>query len=150
LTAALTNNIVNADDAAAVGFKFAAAGTSTLQFIGNGIAFNGGNGIGMQFDLNDDANVVFDTNVIVDNEFGGTGILFDDIAAGSTVRFDANSIQLLSSGVVVDRGIVFTTMGETVQLEGTRNNVVNGATTPFTAPSGKTTGSFRLNGAMVP
>jgi len=150
LTAALTNNIVNADDTSATGFRFVAAGTSTLNIVGNGIAFNGGNGVGMQFSLADDANVVLDTNVIIDNAFGGTGFLFDDIAAGSTVRIDGNTMQFKSTGVVVDRGIIFTTMGETVQLSGTRNNVIQGATTPFQAPSGKTTGSFKLNGSNVP
>lgn len=150
LTAAITNNIVNADDTGAVGVRFSAAGTSTLNIMGNGVAFNGGNGIGMQFDLADDANVVLDTNAIIDNAFGATGFLFDEIAAGSTVRIDANTMQFRSTGVVVDRGIIFTTVGETVQLVGTRNNVIQGATTPFQAPSGKTTGSFRLNGTTVP
>ncbi|HVJ86766.1 MAG TPA: right-handed parallel beta-helix repeat-containing protein [Caulifigura sp.] len=149
LTAAITNNIINADDTSAVGLRFIAAGTSTLNIVGNGIAFNGGNGIGMQFNLADDAMVLLDTNAVIDNAFGATGFLFDDIAAGSTVRIDGNSMQFKSTGVVVDRGIIFTSMGETVQLQGTRNNVIQGATTPFQAPSGKSTGSFRLNGATV-
>ncbi len=150
MTAAITNNIVNADDTGATGFHFIAAGTATLNIVGNGIAMNGGNGVGMRFNLGGAANVLLDTNVVIDNAFGGTGFLFDDIAAGSTTRIEGNTLQFKSTGVVVDRGIIFTSMGETVQLMGTRNNVVQGATTDFQAPSGKTTGSFRLNGSMVP
>ena len=150
LTAALTGNIINADDTGAVGARIIAAGTSTLNLVGNGVAFNGGNGIGFQFDLGDDANVVLDSNAIVDNAFGATGFLFDDIAAGSTVRIDANQMQFRSTGVVVDRGIIFSSAGQTVQLQGTRNNVIQGATTDFQVPAGTTTGSFRLNGQNVP
>jgi hypothetical protein len=150
LTAGITNNIINADSAGAVGYRFQAAGTSTLNLVGNGIAFNGGNGVGMQFNLGDDATVLLDSNAIIDNAFGATGFLFDNIAAGSAVRMEANQMQFKSTGVVVDRGIIFTTVGETVQLQGTRNNVIQGATTPFSGPSGKFTGSFRLNGQLVP
>jgi hypothetical protein len=150
VTASIVNNIVNADDTGATGIRINAAGTSTLGLMGNGIAFNGGNGVGMRFDLADDANVALDSNIIIDNAFGATGFLFDDIAAGSTVRLDSNTMQFKSTGVVVDRGIIFTTAGQTVQLQGTRNNVIQGATTEFQAPAGSMTGSFRLNGDTVP
>ncbi len=104
----------------------------------------------MHFDLGDDANVVFDSNAIVDNAFGGTGILFDAIAAGSTVRFDGNEMNFKSTGVVVDRGIIFTTMGETVQLQGTRNNVIQGATTAVQRSLRQDHRQLPLNGATVP
>jgi hypothetical protein len=150
LTAALTNNIINADGSGAVGARIIAAGTSSLNMVGNGLAFNSNNGIGMRFDLGDDAIVVLDSNMIIDNGSGGTGFLFDDIAAGSTVRIDANTIQFKSSSVVVDRGIIFSNAGQTVQLLGTRNNVIQGATTEFQAPAGTMTGSFKLNGQTGP
>jgi hypothetical protein len=150
LTAALTGNIINADDSGAVGARIIAAGTSTLSVVGNGIVFNGGNGTGFKFDLGDTANVVLDSNAVIDNAFGATGILFDDVAAGSSVRIDANTLQFKSTGPVVDRGIIFTSAGQTVQLSGTRNNVIQGATTEFQAPAGTMTGHFKLNGAIVP
>jgi hypothetical protein len=150
LTALITNNIVNVEDSASTGFKFYAASTSDIKLGANGIAFAGGNGQGMVFDLLDDAVVVLDSNQVVDNAFGATAVLFNQIAAGSSVTVENNAFQFLSTGLIVDRGIVFTTVGDTVQLIGTRNNQIVGATNDLVAPAGKFTGQIKINGTLKP
>jgi hypothetical protein len=150
LTAVVTNNITNVQDTGGIGYRMTAAGTSSIQFGFNGVAFQGGNGIGFEMALGGVSTVVMSTNQVVDNAFGATGILFDSIAAGSSAQFDGNVLQFLSTGLIVDRGIVFTTAGDTVQLSGTQNNIIQGATTNFSAPAGSMTGSIKVNGSPAP
>jgi hypothetical protein len=150
LTVTATTNAITLDGASGRAFNINAASTSTLNFGGNGIAMNDGNGTGFRFALQDDATVTLQGNYLVDNAFGGTGVLFDQIAGGSAVEIGNNQFDFLSTGMLVDQGIIFNTVGDTVQLSSSRNNVINGATTTITVPSGKTTGKLRINGANVP
>lgn len=150
LTINAQTNAVQIDGASGTGFLVNAAATSTLQFNGNGVGLNDGNGVGYNFVLQDDANVTFVSNYVVDNAFGGTAVLFDQIAAGSSVEISNNQFDFLSTGLLVDQGIIFNTVGDTVQLTSNRNNVINGATNALTVPAGKTTGRLRINGVNLP
>ena len=111
---------------------------------------NDGNGIGFRMLLEGASTVTLNSNYLVDNAFGGTGVLFEEVAAGSAVEFGNNRFDFLSTGMLVDQGIIFNNVGETVQLSSSRNNAINGATTNVSIPSGKTTGKLRINGANYP
>ncbi|TWU13412.1 hypothetical protein CA54_22470 [Symmachiella macrocystis] len=86
--------------------------------------------------------------MIVDNVSSGTGLLFSSINGTSDVTINYNSIPLLSSDGFVDRGIIFSTVTSNVELHGTENNIITGATTPFSAAD--TTGQIFVNGVRVP
>ncbi|MBX3441975.1 MAG: right-handed parallel beta-helix repeat-containing protein [Planctomyces sp.] len=149
LTALIIGTAVNVDGANGRGFHIDAASTSSLNFVGNAMGFNGGNGVGYHMKLNGVAEVALSGNYLVDNAFGGTGVLVDSIAANSSFAFNNNNFEFKSTGLLVDRGIVFSSAGETIQLSGSSNSI-SGATTIFTAPAGKTTGRIRINGTDHP
>jgi Right handed beta helix region/Inverse autotransporter, beta-domain len=124
------------------------SGQSDVTIGGNSVVFNAADGIGADFTVAQASNIDVFSNVITDNVSRGTGLLFSSINGTSRVTIDNNTIQLLSPDAFVDRGIIFSTVTGTVELSGSRNNSVSGATTPFSAIG--TTGQIIVNGFLVP
>lgn len=150
LTATATSNTFTFAGSGGVGIKATTGSTANLQYSSNTITFNGTGGIGTQFALAGASDVWLGANTITDNAGSGTGVLFDSIGPGSRVQLDSNSIQLLSTSQAVDRGVIFTTVNGTLSLYSVSNNVINGAVTTFSIPSGSITGNFLINGVAVP
>ena len=133
-----------------VGVSFQTMGPATIATGLNAIAFEAAGGTGLEFNLAESADVSVYENYIVDNVAGATGILFSSVAGPSTVALQTNTIDLLSTTSVIDRGIIFTTVTGTVELVNPINNVVNGATTAFYAPVGSLEGYTYVNSETVP
>ena len=132
------------------GVRVATLGPSLVVVDTNEITFDGADGVGADFTLAKSAEVYLYENVITDNVAGGTGIQFTSIAGPAEMNINANQIDLLGATGIVDYGIRFISITDTVDLAGRQNNVVSGATTPFFAPVGTTTGRIYVNGAAVP
>jgi hypothetical protein len=132
------------------GVRLTTLGPSLLSIDTNSITFDQANGVGMDFALAQSAEVYLYNNVITDNVSGGTGIRFSSITGPAEVNINANQIHLLSTTGIIDHGIVFTSITNTIDLIGSYNNVVAGATTAFFAPIGTTNGSIYVNGSAVP
>lgn len=133
-----------------VGIRAATSGPATITAGQNTMAFDGTGGTGVDFLLAGSANVHVYDNTVTDNAGGGTGILFTSIAGPSTVTLQSNTIKLLSTSAMIDRGIIFTSVTGTVTLLDPRNNTVTGATTSFYAPIGSLTGHTYVNNQTVP
>lgn len=174
----LTGNIITGKGSASTGFDINTTSTSQLVQIGvgqnkftfegdnstaiaittsgpseigigqNQIVFNAAGGVGANFNIGGPSTINIFTNAITDNVSRGTGLLFSSITGTSEVTINNNNIQLLSTDNMVDRGIIFNPVTGDVQLKGTQNNIINGATTPFSAVG--TTGSIFVNGVQVP
>lgn len=132
-----------------VGLRFTTLGPANLYAISNTVEFDAANGTGMDFTLAEAAYVWIQDNTIVDNVASGTGIRFSSIDGPSTVAINGNSIQLLNSGSIIDEGIIFSAVTDTVELSSYENNTVSGATTAFYAPANSTTGYIYVNGSAV-
>lgn len=124
------------------------AGRSEIGIGQNQVVFNGASGVGANFTIGDSSTINIFTNAITDNVSRGTGLLFSSITGTSSVTIDDNNIQLLSTDSLVDRGIIFNSVTGDVEIQGTQNNIINGATTPFSAIG--TTGQIFVNGTQVP
>ena len=146
----VARNIFEFDGGNDTGLRVTTAGPANLTVGQNYVTFDGADGTGFNFTLAESADVNIFQNVITDNVSGGTGILFSSIAGPSNVTLNSNVINLLSPGAVIDRGIIFTAITDTITLSGTQDNLVNGATTDFYAPLGTTTGQIYVNGTAVP
>ena len=112
--------------------------------------FNSTNGTAFQFALAPSSVVNIASNSIVDTQGGATGILFNPINGPGSVTINDNIMQLTNQGAFSDRGIIFSGVTGTIQLNGTQNNVITNAATPFFVPVGTTTGDIDVNGADVP
>ncbi len=133
-----------------VGIRATTSGPATITAGHNTMAFDGAGGTGIDFVLAGSANVHVYNNAVTDNAGGGTGILFTSIAGPSTVTLQSNTIRLLSTSAMIDRGIIFTSVTGTVTLLNPRNNTVTGATTSFYAPVGSLSGHTYVNNQTVP
>ncbi len=147
---ALVGNTFAFDGGNDIGTRFTTAGPSTIALGSNTIEFDGAGGTGMLFNLARSAEVEIYKNTITDNVSGATGILFSSIAGPSSVMLQTNTIDLLSTTAIIDRGIIFTSITDTIQSVTPLNNIVNGATTPFFAPAGSIQGHFYVNNVTVP
>ena len=132
------------------GGNFTTAGRSALVVGVNQTVFEGTVGAAFEFDLAESAEVALFSNQITDEGGAGTGFQFSSIDGPSTVLIEDNLMEFLGSGAVIDEGIIFQSITDVITLQGTQNNVITGATTPFFAPTGSTDGRFRLNGSFVP
>ncbi|MHB8897256.1 MAG: right-handed parallel beta-helix repeat-containing protein [Thermoguttaceae bacterium] len=133
-----------------VGMRFHTSGPAKISAGLNTIDFDGANGTGMAFALAKSADVYLYKNTITDNVSGGTGILFDSMVGPSNVTLQTNTIKLLSTTSIIDRGIVFTSITDTIRLLSPMNNTVTGATVPFYAPVGTIQGHTYVNNVTVP
>jgi hypothetical protein len=145
-----TENEFDFDGATSTGLRVTTSGASQIAAVGNNVVFDAASGIGMDFSLAPSATVALYDNRITDNVSSGTGILFRSVAATSNILLEKNVVNLLSNDAFVDRGIIFQTVTGTINLTGTQSNTVTGATTPFFAPAGSTSGTIIVNGAPVP
>lgn len=148
LSASLINNTLVLAGSSSTGFNVNAAATSTVTVGGNTLTFNGNNSTGVVFSGAGQASLWLSSNNLTANASGTTGFLFPTVAAGSTVTIDSNRLNFADGSAVIDRGFVFTTLGNTVALQGTTDNILTGVVQPLLIPSGKTTGGFYINSVL--
>ncbi|QDU47481.1 hypothetical protein Mal52_60120 [Symmachiella dynata] len=144
----IRQNVFGFDGENSTGLQLTTSGQLQTDIGENTIVFNAADGIGVDFNIGQSSDINIFDNVIVDNVSSGTGLLFSSINGTSDVTINNNSIQLLSGDGFVDQGIIFSTVTGDVELHGTENNIITGATTPFSAVG--TTGQIFVNGVRVP
>ena len=151
-TVAVTNNFFQFDGNSSVGVGFVSSGPALLTVDLNTFDFNGADGTGMLFTLNNEAaTVTVSSNVLTDDGSGATAVEFTTIPDLSSVDLFNNLFQF-NGTTGVDRGVIFSAIeaGGTITLSGNVDNVITGATTPFFVPAGQSTGQFPVNGVLVP
>lgn len=154
-TSALTSlGITNSDFTSAGGndtfLRTTLAGPAQINLNSNQVQFNATGGTAFRMALASSSNVTIAKNNILDSTDGATGILFDTITGPGSVRIEDNLMDFGSSGGLLDRGIIFTSVTNTIQLSGDFDNRILGADTPFFVPFGTTTGSIFVNGVRQP
>ncbi len=145
------NNFFQLDGNSSVGVGFVSSGPAVLTVESNTFDFNGDDGTGMLFTLNNEAaTVTVSSNVLTDDGAGTTAVDFTTIPDLSSVALFNNLFQFNGTGI--DQGIFFSAIeaGGTITLSGNVDNVITGATTPFFVPAGQSTGQFPVNGVLVP
>lgn len=148
-TIALTNTAFSGSGTFDTALHAVLAGTSQVNIVNNLAQFAASNGTGFELSLVAPT-VNIASNTITNSTDGTTGILFDSITGPGSVTINDNLINLTNQGVFADRGIIFTSVTNTIQLFGTQNNGVTNAGTPFFAPFGTTAGTILVNGSPVP
>ncbi|HUG93842.1 MAG TPA: right-handed parallel beta-helix repeat-containing protein [Planctomycetaceae bacterium] len=149
-TVGVANNSFNFAGSNSTAIDVTADAPTAVVVARNAIGFAGTSGTGLAFTLGNGAGVTLTSNAIGDAAGGATGILFRSMSGESDVSINDNLVNLLSTGVLVDRGIIFDSITGTVHLSGTQNNRVNFATQAFSAPAGATDGQILVNGVAVP
>ena len=155
---AYTNNVFTSEGGTDTALHVISVGAAQLNVASNEIQFGATNGTGFRFSVGPSSNVNVTGNSIIDTTDGATGILFDSIAAPSTATISGNTIQLSNNGALLTQGIVFSNVTDAtssnvttlLNIAGTQNNTIQGADTPFYAPSGTTTGQISVNGTLMP
>jgi hypothetical protein len=137
-----------------IGIDVNAAGTSQLNFSQNKIDLYGANSQGMVFDLMT-TNATFSNNTINGYHDVTHGILFNTISAPSNITLNGNAMNFASVNTLVHEGITFTTVNgvtasDKINLSGSQNNTINGASSNFVFPAGSINGQFQLNGVFGP
>jgi Right handed beta helix region len=153
-TVAIANNTYSGGAANDIGYQVIAAGPSQTTVSGNTVQFGATGGTGFRFSLAPSASLELATNSVTDTAGGATGVLFDSISGPSNLDINGNTVTLSNHG----NGIIFSSVTDPVVsgvtyspiLSGTQNNVISGASTPFSIPSGTTSGGFLVNGTVVP
>ena len=144
------NNIFDTTGSSVTAINVATGGPSEVLFSQNTISFAGSRGVGIGFNLAGSATVGLYNNIITDAFDGGTGVLFESVAGPTRIEINGNDLDFANLGGLSDRGFIFETITGDVNLVGTVDNIVGGASTPVFVPSGRTTGSFFVNGIEVP
>ncbi|MFK7817600.1 MAG: hypothetical protein AB8G99_02690, partial [Planctomycetaceae bacterium] len=148
--ATVFNNIFETSGTSVNAINVATGGPSELLFSQNTITFDGDRGLGMGFNIAGSATLGLYNNVIIDAFDGATAVLFESIAGPTRVEINGNELEFANLGGLSDRGFIFETITGDVNLIGTVNNLVSGASTPVFVPSGRTTGFFLVNGVQAP
>jgi hypothetical protein len=141
----LINNAYSTTGSSGIGFHFLGQGTSVLTATNNLVQFGGTSGIGFESSFVSPT-VTFANNTVTDTAGGATGMQFDSVTGPGVVAINGNTITLSNGG----NGISFLNVPAIFQIQGTVNNVITGASTPFFAPAGTTTGSILVNGVSKP
>lgn len=154
-TSALTSIAITNSDFTSTGgndtfLRTTLAGPAQINLTSNQVQFNATNGTAFRMALASSSNVKIAKNNILDSTDGATGILFDTITGPGSVRIEDNLMDFTSSGGLLDRGIIFTSVTDTIQLQGDFDNRIFNADTPFFVPFGTTTGSIFVNGVRMP
>ncbi len=144
------NNLFATAGSAGTGIRTTTAGPASIQYEQNTMTFAASRGTGMDFTLAGSSTVGLYTNLITDNFDGATAMLFRDVQGPSSIEFAGNEFQFANLGGLSDRGFIFETVDGDVNLLGSVNNLVGGASTPWFVPSGSTSGTFLVNGVRVP
>ena len=151
LTTYVNSNTITLGGSQSTGVSILATGQSFNQLNYNTINFNSTSGTGLHFAFASTSSDSIIGNVITDSAGGATGMLFDTVAANSSIRFDSNIISLLSTDNTTHRGIIFTNVTPTIQFQGSRNNLIYNTTSPqttFQIPINSSTGGFYINGTL--
>jgi hypothetical protein len=143
-------NVMQMDGGQNTAIQLNTGGPAEIVVAGNQITFNGVGGTGLDFSLAESADVTIVSNSIVDMDGGGTGMFFQSLNGPSTIEIEQNSLDFRGPGALVDRGIIFQTITDTVTLKGTKVNSILNATTPFFVPAGTTQGKININGTNLP
>jgi hypothetical protein len=149
VVARINNNSATFTNSNGTGILASAAAGSTFQVDTNIVDFKGIGGTGMRFNLGGLSSTWIYSNSITDEAGGATGMLFDAVAANSRLQIEANTINLLSTDLTVHRGIIFTAVSPTIQLNSSTTNVINNASTTFSIPANSATGYLLINGTQV-
>jgi hypothetical protein len=149
-TIAFTNNTFLSTGGTDTALNLTTGGPSQITVFNNLAQFNSTNGTAFQFALAPSSVVNIASNSVVDTQGGATGILFSPINGPGSVAINDNIMRLTNQGAFSDRGIIFSGVTGTIQLIGAQNNVITNAATPFFVPVGTTTGSIKVDGAVVP
>ena len=157
-TVSYTNNIFTSEGGTDTAMHVVTVGAAQVNAASNEIQFGATSGTGFRFSVGGSSNVNVTGHVMIDTTDGATGILFDSITAPSTATISGNSIQLSNNGALLTQGIVFSNVTDQtsgsvttlLNLSGTQNNTIQGASTPFYVPSGTTTGEITVNGTTMP
>ena len=79
-------------------------------------------------------------------------MLFDTVAANSSLGINGNVINLLSTDLTTHQGIIFTAVSPTIELSGSVNNLIYNATSiqsTFSIPVNAAAGTgFYINGVF--
>jgi hypothetical protein len=142
-----------------IGLRLRTAGLSLSTIDNNNFSFTGGEGRGMELNMAALSEMSIFNNTIIDNTDGGAGIIFNSVAETSSFFISGNQIGLFDTDTGIEEGIVFTSVVGTVNLSGTRNNLVvlgnpgtPGATIErvFLMPAGTSNGQIIVNGVLAP
>lgn len=145
-TSTITQNTMYLNGAQATGYRVAASATSSVEFSSNGLQFTGNNGTGFAFTgVGTSTLYLRNNNLVSTAATGTTGFLMSNLAAGSTVQINSNTLNFADGTNIMDRGFVFTTLANPVSLQGTSDNLLTGVLQPLIIPSGQTTGGFFIN-----
>ena len=144
------NNLFTSTGSSTTAIDVTTGGPSELLIEQNGIGFQGDRGIGMAFDFAGSSTLGLYSNIISDEFDGATGVLFRSVQGPSRLEILSNELSFANLGGLSDRGFIFETITGDVTLIGGTNNIVSGASTPVFVPSGRTNGSFVVNGVAVP
>lgn len=146
----LGNNMMLMEGDENVAIQIHTLGPSEVIIGGNQIAFGGTGSTGLDLSLAESADVAILSNTIIDTGGGGTGMYFRSLNGPSVINVESNTLDFRGPGALIDRGIIFGSITDTVTLDGNRNNAIFNATTPFFVPAGTTTGKLNINGVMLP
>lgn len=147
---ALTNNDFVLLGGNGTGAYLNTAASTQASAIGNTFVLTGSGGSALRATAVAPA-FTFTSNVVQDNSGGVTGFLFDSLTGPGTMTFNNNQIALANSALV-DRGIVFSSINNSLQLFGNQNNVITGADPGlfFSVPQNSTMGRVLVNGQYLP
>jgi hypothetical protein len=123
-------------------------GPAQLNFSNNTVEWDAANGIGYRMSLGASSTANIASNTFTDTIGGATGVLFDSLTGPGNVTMNNNLMNLFNSGT--DRGIIFSSITNTIQLSGSNDNRIYNAATPFYVPFGTTTGGIFVNGSVRP
>jgi hypothetical protein len=123
-------------------------GPAQVNFSNNTVEWDATSGNGFRMSLGPSSTANIASNTFTDTIGGATGVLFDSLTGPSSVTMNNNLMNLFNSGT--DRGIIFSSITNTVQLSGTNDNRISNAATPFFVPFGTTTGGIFVNGTIQP
>jgi hypothetical protein len=128
--------------------RIVTVGPAQVNLANNTVEWDATNGIGYRMSLGASSTVNLAANTFTDKVGGATAVLFDSLTGPGNVTINNNLLNMFNSGV--DRGFIFSSITNSIQLSGTNDNRVNNAATPDQIPFGTTTGGFFVNGSVVP
>lgn len=144
------DNVMLMDGEQSTAIRVLTTGPSEIVAGGNQIGLNGTGGTAFDFTLAESADVAILRNTIVDAAGGGSGMMFQYVEGPSTIEISDNLLDFQGTSALIDRGIIFESVLDTITLRGDTNNAILNATTPFFAPVGTTQGRVIINGQLLP
>ncbi|MCY2968516.1 MAG: hypothetical protein NT069_33645 [Planctomycetota bacterium] len=146
---AITNNVMRITNGNGTGVNLNTVSSSQVSLVNNLVELSGASGTGFKFSTVSPTFTIT-SNTIRDFTGGSTGMLFDSLTGPGSVTLNSNLIDLSTQSVLLDRGIIFSSITNSIQLFGTQNNTIQNSAIDFAVPAGTTTGSVKINGANRP